>query len=150
MNGIRISATALAVAIACVFGASPLAAEEKPIKRLMGENFAGLQTILYGLISANYAAVPSQADVIREHAAELTEMIPDSAKDEREKFLAFANNLAAHAQDMKTIAQELTRRDQARQESSTDYMREALAAHYGGMVTMCVACHNRFRPLPVQ
>ncbi len=27
-----------------------------------------------------------------------------------------------------------------------DHLREAAAAHYGGMVTMCVACHNRFRP----
>lgn len=30
---------------------------------------------------------------------------------------------------------------------ATDQLREAAAAHYGGMVTMCVSCHNRFRPL---
>ena len=137
-------------AIAVVLSASQPAVAETPIKKLMGENFGGLQTILYALISANYSAVPSQADVISEHAAELGEMIPDSAKAEREQFLAYANNLSAHAKDMKAIAEELTKRDKERAESGTDYLREALASHYGGMVTMCVACHNRYRPLPVQ
>jgi cytochrome c556 len=151
----RISSFALAAATLAALGAPLTAAAQTPaaktpIKKLMGENFGGLQTILYGLISANYAAVPGQADVIAEHAADLPDLMPDSAKGEREKFLAYANNLGAHAKDMKTIALELTKRDQARAESSTDYLREALASHYGGMVTMCVACHNRFRPLPVQ
>ena len=128
----RIKAVALVGAMSVVLSASqPAIAEDAgaatPIKRLMGENFGGLPTILYGLISANYGAVPEQADVIREHASDLAEMIPDSAKSEREQFLAYANNLSAHAQDMKTIAQELLRRDQARAESSTDFLREALA-----------------------
>lgn len=140
--GVLLSASQLAI--------TETAAAEVPIKQLMGENFGGLQTILYGLISANYGAVPGQADVIQEHAADLSAMVPDSAQSEREQFLAYANNLSAHARDMKTIAEELMRRDKARAESSTDYLREALASHYGGMVTMCVACHNRFRPLPVQ
>jgi cytochrome c556 len=126
------------------------AAAEKPIKKLMGENFGGLQAILYGLISASYTAVPAQADVIADHASELQGLVPDTARAEREQFLAYANNLSAHAKDMKTISQVLMQRDQERTESSTDYLREALASHYGGMVTMCVACHNRFRPLPAE
>jgi len=142
--------SALVGAIAIVLIAFQPAVGQTPIKKLMGENFGGLQTILYALISANYAAVPSQVDVIRAHAEELGEMIPDSAKDERNQFLAYANNLSAHAKDMKTISELLMKRDQERMESSQDYLREALAAHYGGMVTMCVACHNRYRPLPVQ
>lgn len=151
----RIRALALGVAMCAVLGAPQLASGEQPskqqsIKQLMGQNFSGLQTILYGLISANYGAVPSQADVIRQHAADLQNMVPDSAKKERAQFLAYANNLAAHAEDMKTISQELMKRDKERGQSSTDYLREALAAHYGGMVTMCVACHNRFRPLPAK
>lgn len=146
----RIAGLASLAAAAVVFGAPGVAGAETDIKQLMGENFGGLQTILYGLISANYSAVPDHADVIRGHAMELSDMIPESAKDEREQFLAYANNLAAHAQDMKTIAQTLMQHDAARGESGTDYLREALASHYGGMVTMCVACHNRFRPLPVQ
>jgi len=32
-----------------------------------------------------------------------------------------------------------------REQLATDELREAAAAHYGGMVTMCVARHNRFR-----
>lgn len=150
MTRARNTTVAVIGAIAIVLGASQPAVAEKPIKQLMGENFGGLQSILYALISANYAAVPSQADVIRAHAAELSEMIPDAAKTEREQFLAYANNLSAHAKDMKTIAVELTKRDKERAESGTDFLREALASHYGGMVTMCVACHNRFRPLPMQ
>ena len=155
MIRISLRAVAMASAAGILLSASQLAvadtaAAEVPIKQLMGENFGGLQTILYGLISANYTAVPDQADIIREHAADLTAMVPDSAQSEREQFLAYANNLSAHAQDMKTIAEELMQRDKARAESSTDFLREALASHYGGMVTMCVACHNRFRPLPAQ
>jgi hypothetical protein len=132
------------------FGAPQVASGEPGIKELMGENFGGLQTILYGLISANYGAVPAQADAIRDHAEQLSGMIPESAAQERTQFLAYANNLAAHATDMKTIAGELMKHDSERGVSSTDYLREALASHYGGMVTMCVACHNRYRPLPAQ
>lgn len=156
MSRSRIRMVAVAGALSVALAASPIAAQDaasaetSPIKELMGENFGGLQTILYGLISANYGAVPQQADVIRRHAEEMQGMIPDSAKDEREKFLVYANNLAAHARDVKTISQALTEHDEARGESSTDYLREALASHYGGMVSMCVACHNRFRPLPIQ
>jgi hypothetical protein len=75
-------------------------------------------------------------------------MIPDSAKSERERFLAYASNLGAHARDMKTIAEALMKHDAAQAELGTDDLREALASHYGGMVMMCVTCHNRFRPLP--
>lgn len=146
----RIRMLALTVAVCVCVGAPRLAAAEPTIKQLMGENFSGLQSILYALISANYAAVPSQADVIREHASDLQDMIPDTAKNERDKFLAFASNLGAHAQDMKSIAQALMEHDQARSGPGVDHLREALASHYGGMVTMCVACHNRFRPLPVR
>lgn len=150
MSRARIRTVAVVGAIGIVLSGFQPAAAETSIKKLMGENFGGLQSILYALISANYGAVPGQADVIRQHASELAEMIPDSAKDEREQFLAYANNLSAHAKDMKTISQDLMQRDKARAESSTDFLREALAAHYGGMVTMCVACHNRFRPLPAE
>lgn len=147
-SGTRKLATVLSAGM--ILGTAGAASAEKPLKELMGENFGGLQTILYALISANYGAVPEQADVIIDHAQQLTDMVPESAKDERMQFLAYANNLGAHAADMKSISKVLMERDKARAESSTDYLREALAAHYGGMVTMCVACHNRFRPLPAQ
>jgi cytochrome c556 len=141
---------ALCASAALVLAAPQVAGAETPIKQLMGENFGGLQTILFGLISANYGAVPAQADIIRDHAEQLSGMIPKSAAEEKTQFLAYANNLSAHASDMKTISIELMKHDSERGASSTDYLREALASHYGGMVTMCVACHNRYRPLPAQ
>lgn len=140
----------LVVVFALAVSASNVAAAETSIKKIMGENFGGLQAILYSLISANYAAVPEQADIIRQHAMELQQMIPASAKADPTKFLSYANNLAAHAQDLRTISLTLMEHDKARDEPGSDYLREALAAHYGGMVTMCVACHNRYRPLPLK
>lgn len=131
-----------------VMGASSFAlAEEMPIKKLMGDNFAGLQTILVSLIHSNYAAVPAQANTIHEHAVDLTQMAPSGSNADRQTFLSYAYNLAAHALDMKSISEVLIQHDKDRERSAlgTDQLREALAAHYGGTVEMCVACHNRFR-----
>lgn len=156
----RIRMVAAAAVLGVLFGATQLSiagsavaqtpAQTTPIKKVMGENFGGLQTILYGLISANYAAIPAQADVIRQHATDLRTLIPDSAKGQQEKFLALASNLGVHAQDLKSISETLMEHDKTRKQPGTDYLREALASHYGGMVTTCVTCHNLFRPLPVQ
>lgn len=159
MKRARIRTVAAAGAMSLLFGAAQLyfagaavaqTAAQTPIKKLMGENFGGLQTILYALISANYSAVPAQAEAIHQHALELPGLIPESAKADREKFLAYASNLGVHARDMKLISETLMQHDKARTQPSTDYLREALASHYGGMVTMCVTCHNRFRPLPLR
>ena len=142
-------ATGIAVCVALVgMGVSTLAlAEEKPIKKLMGENFSGLQTILVSLITSNYAAVPGQADAIHNHAVELAQMAPESPNADRQAFLSYAYNLDAHALDIKSIVELLIEHDRASNKGrlETDHLRGALAAHYGGMVTMCVACHNRFR-----
>ncbi len=147
MTQIRISRTAAACIAAIAFAAPQLALAEKPIKQIMGENFGGLQVILYSLIKGDYRAVPGQVDVIAEHAEELTHIVPDGVSgDRRDQFLAYASNMGAHATDLKTISQSLMERDEARGEAATDELREALAGHYGGMVTMCVSCHNRFRP----
>ena len=142
-------ATGIAVCVALVgMGVSTLAlAEEKPIKKLMGDNFNGLQTILVSLITSNYAAVPGQADAIHNHAVELAQMAPESPIADRQAFLSYAYNLDAHALDIKSIVELLIEHDRASTKGrlETDHLRGALAAHYGGMVTMCVACHNRFR-----
>ncbi len=53
----------------------------------------------------------------------------------------------AQAQALKTISEALMEHDTTRKEPGSDYLREALAAHYSGMVTMCVTCHNQYRPL---
>jgi hypothetical protein len=142
-------AVGLAACVALVgMSVSTLAlAEEKPIKKLMGDNFSGLQTILVSLITSNYAAVPGQANAIHEHAVELAQMAPESPIADRQAFLSYAYNLDAHALDIKSIVELLIEHDRASTKGrlETDHLRGALAAHYGGMVTMCVACHNRFR-----
>ena len=127
-------------------------AEEMPIKKLMGENFAGLQTILISLIQSNYAAVPAHANAIHEHAVDLTQMAPEGPSADRQTFLSYAYNLATHARDIKSISEVLIEHDKDRDKAAlgTDQLREALAAHYGGMVEMCVACHNRFRRTVIQ
>jgi hypothetical protein len=127
-------------------------AEQAPIKKLMGDNFAGLQSILIALITSNYAVVPEHADVIHEHAVELAGMAPKGPEADRQEFLSYAYNLEVHARDIKSIVELLIQHDQESGKAAlgTDHLRGALAAHYGGMVTMCVACHNRFRQTVIE
>ncbi len=144
----RITAGLAGCVALAVMGSSTLAlAEQTPIKKLMGDNFAGLQRILTSLITSNYATVPEQANAIHEHAVELAGMAPQGPNSDRQEFLSYAYNLDVHARDIKSIVELLIQHDQNRGRANlgTDHLRGALAAHYGGMVTMCVACHNRFR-----
>jgi hypothetical protein len=141
---------AAAAFLAALVGVSRLAVAETPIKTLMGENFSGLQVILYALIKGDYKAVPAQVDIIADHAEELTHMATDYTETERDQFLVYATNLGAHAKDLKTISGTLMQHDAERPEPGYDDLREALAGHYGGMITMCVSCHNRFRPEAVE
>ena len=154
MKRARIAALILGGIAATTLGASSLGvAKPATIKEMMGENFAGLQTLLIALVTSNYEAVPARVDLIREHAVHLTHAVPDNAKANRDQFLSYAYNLQGHAADVKSIVEVLIERDKTRAgagELATDQLREALAAHYGGMVTMCVACHNRFRPRVVE
>jgi cytochrome c556 len=140
------------VAVAVMGGATLASAEETPIKKLMGDNFAGLQQILIALITSNYGAVPAQANAIHEHAVELAQLAPKSPETDRQEFLSYAYNLDVHARDIKSIVELLIEHDKDRGPTNlgTDHLRGALAAHYGGMVTMCVACHNRFRQRVVE
>ena len=140
------------VALAVMGGSTLALAEQTPIKKLMGDNFAGLQRILISLITSNYATVPAQANAIHEHAVELAGMVPKGSDADRQEFLSYAYNLDVHARDIKSIVELLIQHDQDRGQANlgTDHLRGALAAHYGGMVTMCVACHNRFRQTVIE
>jgi hypothetical protein len=135
------------VALAVIGGSTLANAEQTPIKKLMGDNFAGLQRILIALITSNYTVVPGQADAIHEHAVALAGMAPESSDADRQEFLSYAYNLDVHARDIKSIVELLIQhdKDRGKNQLGADHLRGALAAHYGGMVTMCVACHNRFR-----
>jgi cytochrome c556 len=128
--------------------AQPAVAETRVIKQVMAENFDGLQRILLSLIAADYAGVPELAGAIHEHAEEIMQMVPKDARDERVQFLTYAYNLQKHADDIKSISEtliELQQKGEAKVPGAIQ-LQEAIAAHYGGVVTMCVACHNRFRP----
>jgi cytochrome c556 len=149
----RITAGLAGCVALAVMGSSTLAlAEQTPIKKLMGDNFAGLQQILIALITSNYAVVPAQANAIHEHAVELAGMAPKGSDADRQEFLSYAYNLDVHARDIKSIVELLIQHDQDREKANlgADHLRGSLAAHYGGMVTMCVACHNRFRQSVVE
>jgi FlaG/FlaF family flagellin (archaellin) len=149
----RITAGLAGCIALAVMGSSTLAiAEQTSIKKLMGENFSGLQRILIALITSNYAAVPEHANAIHEHAAELAGMAPEGPNADRQEFLSYAYNLDVHARDIKSIVTLLIQndKDSGTANLGANHLRGALAAHYGGMVTMCVACHNRFRPTMVE
>jgi len=148
---VRRSVVVLAGSLAVLgIAAAGFAADDQAkFKEMMGENFAGMQTLLAALITSNYAAVPDRIDAIHQHAIDLTQMVPANAESDREQFLRYAYSLQGHAEDVKSIAKLLIEHDAQKKKGealSNDHLREALAAHYGGMVTMCVACHNRFRP----
>lgn len=148
-RGPAVLAGALGALAALGLALAPAAAEKSEIKQAMGENFAGVHAILVALVTSNYANVPEQAETIRAHAMDLRKMVPESAKDEREQFLTYASSLRSHAEDLESISKILMQHDREKQAGgklAVDHLRESLAAHYGGMVTTCVACHNRYRP----
>ena len=119
------------------------------IKQLMGDNFAGIQKILVALVTANYKDVPQYAEAIQQHASQLTRMVPASAEKDQQEFLALAYNLEGDSRNLKAVVEQLIAHDEKRSPDAplgTDYLRDVAAAHFGGMVTMCVACHNRFHP----
>ena len=147
MKRARIAAAALGLFVAGLGGAASVAgAKEQTLKEMMGENFAGLQTILISLIASNYSAVPAQVKLIHDHATALTKMVPANAQADRDRFLSYAYELRTRADDLGVISRALIAHDKGKDRLVTDSLREAAASHYGGMVMMCVACHNRFRP----
>ena len=150
MKAVRISVAVLVVVGAVSMGGTNLAnAKDPAMQKLMGENFADLHTILTGLIMSNYANVPERIRAIEAHATQLTTTVPKSAQADRDRFVSYGYNLRVHATDLNSIVGMLIEHDKTRasDELATDQLREAAAAHYGSMVTMCVSCHNRFRPL---
>lgn len=125
------------------------AAEDVPIKQLMGENFNHVALILNQLIAARYDALPQEADTIRKHAVQLIEKPPASltTKDQG-KFLTFATFLMNSASSLQEVTTQLAKRDKERAkpgELSVDYLRVAAAEHFGNVITACVLCHNQFR-----
>jgi hypothetical protein len=140
--------------VAVGIGAAGFAADDRAtIKNMMGENFAVMQSILVALITSKYDAVPENIDIIHQHAVDLQAMAPKSPEADHKQFMVYAYNMQGHATDVKSIVELLIEHDKSKKSGealNNDHLREALAAHYGGMVTMCVACHNHFRPQVVE
>ncbi len=148
----QFTAVVLGVIATVILGASGFAAaQETSVKQKMSENFAGMQIVLTSLMTSNYAAAPDQIAIIANHATYLMHSVPDSAKEYREQFIGYAYGLQGHARDLRSIIELLIKQDEANGKVlETNDLREAAAAHYGGMVTTCVACHNHFRRHAIQ
>ena len=119
------------------------------IKERMGDNFQNVQMILTNLVTANYADVPREIEVIREHAVSLTKDIPSeiTREAEQEVFRTYAYQLVNSTTNMLTVLEELRSRDAQRPagEMGVDYLRVVAASQFGEIVTSCVLCHNQFR-----
>lgn len=127
-------------------GSTP--ASDVDIKTLMGKNFSHMQKILTDLIRSDYTTVAHDVGIIEEHAQWLSESLPANAIDSKEIFLSMAFNLKVHANHLKLITDILQRHDKELARDNllkVDYLRNSAAAHFGQIVTACVACHNQFR-----
>lgn len=148
MKRIRVAVVVGGVVAMLAGGVELATAKDPAMQQIMGANFASLQTILVSLITSNYEAVPAQVKLLENHAKELAENVPESAKQDRDRFVTYAYELRVHAADLESIVALLIEHDKTTASlgvQATDGLREAAAAHYGGIVTTCVSCHNRFR-----
>lgn len=155
MDRRRVKAVAAGVLAAVVLIPGAAVAQDATLKQDMAQNLALMQKILVALIYSDYASVPADAQAILEHAMHVAQLVPPSAEGQKQRYVSYAYNLQADAESLKSIAETLAKRDSQRAEGdaaelAVDYLREAAGAHYGGMVTMCVACHNNFRRKLVQ
>jgi hypothetical protein len=128
-------------------------ASSSSIKDLMGDNFQNIQVILYNLITARYDRVPEQIRVIHQHAVELPQKVPETAKSDFEKrtFVTYAYQLESHTSNMLTVLDELNKRDKMQADpgkQNIDYLRVVAARQFGEIVATCVLCHNQFRRNP--
>ncbi len=149
MNCRRVTQGLLAMVAAGVIGTWGIAATaDKAFDNAMQKALDGLQPILVGLVNSDHDAVLKDVGPILEHATRLTQTVPDSAKDDRDQFLAYAYNLQENSKILKSTVEVLVKSDKAAAADEgmrTDYLPVVAATHFGGIVNMCVACHSRFR-----
>lgn len=131
-------------------------ASSSPIKDLMGENFQNVQVLLYNLVTANYDRLPSQIQVLNDHAKQLAAKPPANvaATDiERKLFVTYASQLESSTGNMLTALKELIKHDKNPSDPgklNIDYLRVVVARQFGETVTSCVLCHNQFRRFAVK
>jgi len=138
--------TGVCIAAVLALGSGTAAAQDQSLKEMMQDNFAGLTKILVNMITGHYESIPDDLKLIQEHAQHLPDSIPASAQQHREQFLGYAYNLQSITRNFQTVVQELKQHEmESGAAGRVDYLRDVAAAHYGDMVTTCVACHNQFR-----
>jgi hypothetical protein len=131
---------------AAAIGASGVAgAGDEALKESMGKALESLQPLLVALVSSDYEAALEHVGPILGHASVLTKTIPDSAKANQDQYLAYVYNLRKNGEILKSTVEMILGDEKAKTGPSTDYLPVVAATHYGGVVNMCVACHNRFR-----
>ena len=129
---------------------SSSSASGQDVKRIMGENFASAQKILVNLVTSNYATIPADVGIIRDHVSKLLQSPPSVVKNQEDKvmFNVYGNAVKNAATNLADVSTEIIRRDNEQKgqgELKVDYMRVAAAEYYGIMVSGCVQCHNQFR-----
>jgi hypothetical protein len=147
---VRVLAAGGTLAASVALGSAPALGQD--IKRLMGENFQNVQQILTNLVTANYATIPHDVGIIRDHVDALLQSPPAIVKgrEDQTMFRVYASAVKNAANNLIEVTQEVVRRDSERKtaappELRVDYLRVSAAQYFGIMVTGCVQCHNQFR-----
>ena len=123
-------------------------ADDEALEKSMDMALDDLQPLLVALINADYEKGLQSVEAILGHAARLKAMVPDSAKERQDEYLAYTYNLAKNAAILKSLLTVLVHEDKTAEgqaKSQTEHFPIVAATHYGGIVDMCVTCHNSFR-----
>jgi hypothetical protein len=148
MNWRRVREGLLGIAAAGVIGTSGLAAAgDEALEKSMETALEGLQSLLIALVNSDYEAVLHDIEPILEHASQLTQMVPDNAKENQDEFLAYIYYLRRNGEILKSTVERIVQNEKPRtgQPGPTWYPPVVAATHFGGMVNTCITCHIRFR-----
>ena len=149
MNWRRVREGLLGIAaVGAIATAGAALAGDEALEESMDKALDDLQPLLVALINADYEAALRNVEPILEHASGLPKMIPDSARERQDEYLAYTYNLTRNAAILKSLLTVLVHEKEVAKgqpESKTELFPVVAATHYGGIVDMCVACHNSFR-----
>jgi hypothetical protein len=149
MNWRRVREGFLGIAaVGAIATAGAALAGDEALEESMDKALDDLQPLLVALINADYEAGLRNVEPILGHASRLNKMIPDNAKERQDEYLAYTYNLTQNAAILKSLLTVLVHEEKAAKgqaESKTEHFPVVAATHYGGIVNMCVACHNSFR-----
>jgi hypothetical protein len=135
-------------AVGAIATASAALAGENDLEKSMEKALEDLQPLLVALINSDYESAVGNVEPILKHASGLPKLIPGSAKARKDEYLAYTYNLTQNAAILKTLVTVLAHEENAAKDatgSKIDHFPVVAATHYGGIVSMCVACHSSFR-----